>query len=65
MKLVIDRFEGDFAVCELPDRTMVNIPKQIFENADCGDIINVTVDKDAIKKQKEKIEKLMDDIWED
>jgi hypothetical protein len=27
MKVTIDRFEGDYAVCEKPDRTMINIKK--------------------------------------
>lgn len=26
-KLIIDRFEGTFAVCESEDKSMVNIPK--------------------------------------
>ena len=26
MEVVIDRFEGQMAVCEKPDRTMLNIP---------------------------------------
>jgi hypothetical protein len=30
MKVTIDRFEGDFAVCEKPDRTMINIKKDKF-----------------------------------
>ena len=27
MKLIIDRFEGNFAVCETENKTFVNIPK--------------------------------------
>lgn len=27
MYLIIDRFEGEYAVCERQDRTMVDIPK--------------------------------------
>jgi Protein of unknown function (DUF3006) len=28
MKVTIDRFEGDYAVCENPDRNMRNIRKE-------------------------------------
>jgi hypothetical protein len=27
MRLIIDRFEGDIAVCELEDRSFIDIPK--------------------------------------
>jgi hypothetical protein len=28
MKVTIDRFEGEYAVCEKADRTMINIPRE-------------------------------------
>ena len=65
MKIIIDRFEEGFAVCEMPDGTMVNIPKIVLENAAEGDVINVTVDKDETDRRKDKIDKLMKDVWAD
>lgn len=41
-RLVIDRFEGDFAVCEKDDRTIVDIPiKDIPSECNEGSVINV------------------------
>lgn len=30
IKYVIDRFEGNFAVCETPERKMVNVPRRLL-----------------------------------
>lgn len=66
MKVIIDRFEGDFAVVELPDKTMVNMLKILLPSeAKEGDVISITVDKEETKNRKAHIEKLMNDVWED
>jgi hypothetical protein len=42
MRLIIDRFEGTLAVCEKPDRTMVNIPRsRLPAGAREGDVLIV------------------------
>ncbi len=64
MKIVIDRFEADFAVCELPDRTMVNVPKVLFPNCFEGDVIDISPDSEETAKRKNllksKLNKLFD-----
>ncbi|MBZ2174548.1 DUF3006 domain-containing protein [Schnuerera sp. xch1] len=70
MKFTIDRFEGNFAVCEKEDGTMINInrdklPKKVKE----GDILlveddSIKVDEKATKERKKSIDKLMEDLWE-
>lgn len=69
MKLVIDRFEGDFAVCEMDNKNIINIersklPCEVKE----GDVIvkiagSYRIDKIETDKRKERINKLMDDLW--
>lgn len=44
MKVIIDRFEEDTAVLELPDGTMLNVPKKLFCEAHEGDTVTITVD---------------------
>ena len=69
MRMVIDRFEGDYAVCERDDRTMLNIKKnKLPAEAKEGDIL--AVDGDAISidlretsKRKERAEKLMKELF--
>jgi len=65
MNLIIDRFEGGYAVVELPDRTFVNIPKKALpEEAKEGDIITITVNKSETERRKDNIRKLAEDLWE-
>lgn len=69
MMLVIDRFEGDFAVCEKDDKTMVNIEKiKLPFKTKEGDVIvingnEITLDIMETKKRKLEIEKLTKDLW--
>lgn len=69
MKVVIDRFEGKYAVCEKQDRTMINIEKsKISQEAKEGDVLNISGDKISIdieetNKRKKEIEELTKDIW--
>jgi hypothetical protein len=69
MKVTIDRFEGDFAVCERPDKTMINIQNsKLPNNAKEGDILlikgdRIEINSDETAKRKKNIEKLMNDLW--
>ena len=48
MKVVIDRFEGDFVVCEKEDRTILNINKRdVPVDSKEGDVLDI--DGDIIK----------------
>ena len=65
MKLIIDRFEGDYVIVELPDLTMVDMPRSLIpEGAKEGDVLVIGIDPDETDKRKERIEKLMNDLWE-
>jgi hypothetical protein len=70
MRVVIDRFEGDFAVCEKNEREMINIEKsKIPPAAKEGDILiieqdNISIDKQATWNKKTEVDKLMSDLWE-
>ena len=61
--LIIDRFEGDFAVIETSDG-MVSIPiSDIPPNSKEGDILLLTVDSDTSKQRKRRIDGLMNDLF--
>lgn len=65
MKVTIDRFEGNFAVVELEDKSMVDMPVQLMpKGAKEGDIISIEINENETKARKERITKLMDDLWE-
>jgi len=69
MNVTIDRFEGEFAVCEKEDRQMIDIEKsKLPEMCKEGDILNIknniiTIDLEATKKRKKEIEKLTENFW--
>lgn len=69
MKVVIDRFEGDYVVCEKEDRTMVDIKKAALPSeAKEGDVLNIEgdtiiIDSEETVKRKSEIEKLTEDLW--
>ncbi|HHY41550.1 MAG TPA: DUF3006 domain-containing protein [Thermoanaerobacterales bacterium] len=65
MNLIIDRFEDEYAVVELPDKTFANIPKKVLpQEATEGDIITIAVNKIETSKRKEKVRKMVEDLWE-
>ena len=70
MRVIIDRFEGDFAVCEKEDRTMLNIKRdKLPSDAKEGDalIINgdtITVDTTTTEKRKNAVNKLFSSLFQ-
>ena len=63
-RLIIDRFEGNFAIVELADRSTTNIPKSILPpQAVEGDVIKIEVDSDETSKRKATAKKLMEELW--
>lgn len=69
MKVVIDRFEGDYAVCEKEDSTILYIERSKLPcTAKEGDVLNVegdeiTADTVETEKRKKEIGELTKDIW--
>lgn len=70
MKFVIDRFEGEYAICEKESGELLKMERSKFPSeASEGDVITIdkniiTIDRNETQKRKEKIEKLMDELWE-
>lgn len=68
--IIIDRIENEFAVCEFDERIIKNIPlSKLPKDIKEGDILKFenniyTKDLDLIKKRKEKIEKLINKLWD-
>jgi len=70
MRIIIDRFEEMYAVCQFEDGTMLNMPFVLIPaDAKEGDVIfidkdAITVDHKATAALKEEIKKLMDKLFE-
>lgn len=71
MKVTIDRFEEDFAVCEKADRTMINIKKdRLSSDVKEGDILiiegnNIKIDSAGTAERAKATKSLMDKLWDD
>lgn len=70
MKLIIDRFEGKFAVCEDENKKLINIKKEdIPKEAKEGDVLvlvehRYVIDYTNTENRKKYIEVLTKDLWE-
>ncbi|MBX4261167.1 DUF3006 domain-containing protein [Clostridium estertheticum] len=70
MDIIIDRFEGNYAVCEKEDKTMIDIKKsKIPSIAKEGDVLSIDndviiIDIEKTKKRKIEIQKLTKGLWE-
>ena len=68
-KYIIDRFEGEYAVCERDDLKYINILiNEIPEEAKEGDILcfdgkKYIIDIEKTNKRKKEIEELTKDLW--
>ena len=63
--LIIDRFEGSFAVIETSDG-MVSIPvSDLPANCKEGDVLLLAVNPDAFGQRKKRVNKLMNDLFSD
>jgi hypothetical protein len=65
MTVIIDRFEGDYAIVELENGIYVNVPKILLPNAKEGDAITIEIDQTKTNLRKEHIQNLMNNIFED
>jgi len=69
MRVVIDRFEGDYAVCEKENREMIDIKRDCLpKEAKEGDVLDIegnkiTIDLKETEKRKKEIEELTKDLW--
>ncbi|QEK10964.1 DUF3006 domain-containing protein [Crassaminicella thermophila] len=70
MRVIIDRFEGDYALCEKEDKKIIHIKREkIPTYAREGDALwidkdKVIVDEYETKKRKREIEEMIEDLWE-
>ena len=65
MKVIIDRFEGDYAVVEVNVGKFVSLPRILVPDAKEGDVISITIDKEETERRKKHIRNLMDNLFID
>lgn len=66
MKIIIDRFEGEFAVCELSDGSFQNLPRAFVpEGAGEGAVIEITYNSDETEKKLSDMQKRLNRLFRD
>jgi hypothetical protein len=71
MRVIIDRFEGAYAVCEKEDREMINISKTcIPSDAREGDVLVieggiVAIDIQETVKRKSHMDEIVENLWDE
>ncbi len=65
MKVIIDKFEGDFAIAELPSGKMHSLPRAFIPDASEGDTVIIEIDREETQNRRAKIEKLAKEVWND
>ena len=55
MHVIVERFEGEYAIVELPDGSLVSVPKVIFEDAKEGDVVEIIVNQQVTDTKKSDI----------
>ena len=66
MRIIVDRFEGDCAVVELEDGSVIDCPKALLPtNAKEGSIINITVDENATNEKLQRVTERMNKLFKD
>lgn len=70
MRLIIDRFEGTYAVCEDENKNIVSIPKEeLPKDAEEGSVLKITdesiaVDHSETYNREKRIREKMDGMWD-
>ena len=65
MTFTIDRIEGNYLIVELENGKIINLPKELIPNAKENDTYTITLNKDEMKKRKNNINNLINDLFID
>ena len=71
MKVIIDRFESDYAVCETENKEYINIPKsELPKGIKEGDVVcsidnEWHIDEATTRERKEKIKNKLNSLFVD
>lgn len=65
MRVIIDRFEGNYAVVETEDKVFYNIDRNLLVDAKEGDVIDIIINVEETKKRNNNISNLVNKLFED
>lgn len=64
MKITIDRFEGNYAVCEMENGNFANLPKEFLPSAaNEGSKLVIELDLDSEAEDRDRVRSKMDNLF--
>ena len=62
--MIIDRFEDEFVVVEMPDGKKEICPRAIFpQNVKEGDVVEVVINQEATEKRRAEMKSKMNELF--
>ena len=55
MDVIVDQLEGEYAIIELPNTTVIQAPRELFSNAQEGDVFTIVKNDDKTKERRNHI----------
>lgn len=65
MRVIIDRFEGEFAKVEIEEGNFCDIPRDLVPDAKEGDVIDIIINYEETEKLKHEVDNLIDELFVD
>ncbi len=64
MKVIINRFEGEFVAVELEDRRVVKMPRSLVpDGADESTVLSIDINYEATEKLKAGLSRLIKELF--
>lgn len=63
MKVIIDSFEGDYAIVEYEEGKCIDVPKVLFPNSRVGDVITIQKDDEETRIRSEHTKELINKLF--
>ena len=64
MRVIVERFEGDSALLELEDGTIISVPKKLVVECQEGDVIDILKNEKETENRKQKVETLINKLFQ-
>ena len=65
MQFVVDRIENDVMILEGEEEVFYEVPKKLIPDANEGDCIDISINREATEKRRESVRRLMEELFED
>lgn len=64
MLYVVDRIEKDVLILEGEEDVFYEVPKSLLPEAKEGDCVEIHINKEETEKRREKVRRLMEELFE-